>query len=69
VLDILLTITALAALVTATSALQRLHWHDRWLLDHNLELGALRERAGITEQDIEDYHDRIHPARAETGGR
>lgn len=68
-LDTLLTITALLALAVAAWALHRVEVLSRELSYIDVALCATRERAGVTDNDVDDYHDRIHPDCAEAGER
>lgn len=65
----LLILTTLVALALAGSAAIRVRQLAVWLRDHNVELGAIRDRIGLTDSDVDDWHDRVHPECAETGGR
>ena len=62
----------IALICTAASAFYsafRVRHLEHALRGQGLEIEAVRERAGVTENDIDDYHDRIHPRCAETGDR
>ncbi len=67
-LDTLLILAVLAALALASAAAIRVRHLADLVVDHDLQLGAVRDRAGVTDNDVDDYHDRIHPDCAETGG-
>ncbi|MDN5857895.1 MAG: hypothetical protein L0I24_09880 [Pseudonocardia sp.] len=68
-LDTLLILTALLALALAGGAAIRARHLSSVLGDQGLQLGAIRERIHMSDDDVDRYHDRIHPACAETGGR
>ena len=65
----LLALVALAALAVAGWTARRLSCLEGLASDHDLQLGAISERVGVTGGDVDAYHDRIHPECAETGGR
>lgn len=68
-LTALLIVAVIAAMAAAGLALHRVQQLGSTVVDHDLQLGAVRERAGVTDNDVDDYHDRVHPECAETGGR
>lgn len=63
------TIAVLAALVAIAAMAHRMRHLEHALRGQRLELGAVRERAGVTEADVDDYHARVHPCCVEAGER
>ncbi|QJY46633.1 hypothetical protein [Pseudonocardia broussonetiae] len=68
-LTTLLIVAVIAAMATAAWALRYAQQLGSAVLDHDLQLGAVRERVHVTDLDVDRYHDRIHPACAETSDR
>jgi heme O synthase-like polyprenyltransferase len=60
-LTTLLILTALLALALAGRAAARVHHLEHALRGQGLEIGALCARVGVTDQDVDAYHARIHP--------
>jgi hypothetical protein len=54
-------IAVAASVSAATFATLTVLQFRHCLRSHSLEIGALRERVGVTDDDVNDYHARVHP--------
>lgn len=68
-LTTLLILTALVSLALAGHAAARVRHLEYALRGQALEIGALCERVGVTDRDVDEYHARIHPGWAQAGER